>query len=65
MARDAADYCADSRSCYGSGDFARTRAVFTFAGIADTEAGASANQRAQRGAANSAPSQLALLRTSA
>jgi len=34
-------------------------------GLTDTEAGAGTNQRADSGAANSAPSQLALLRTSA
>jgi hypothetical protein len=65
MTRDAADYRADSRTCYCSCDLPRARAVIAAGGLADTEAGAGTNQRADGGAANSAPSQLALLRTSA
>jgi hypothetical protein len=65
MTRDSADYRADSRTCYCSRDLPRARAVIAASGLADTEARASADQRAQSGAVNRAPPQLALLRTSA
>ena len=65
MTRDAADHRADSRTCYRTCDLPRARAVIAARGLADTEAGAGADQRARGSAVNSAPSQLALLRTSA
>src|ERR1700735_4129649 len=65
MTRDSADYRADSRTCYGSRDLPRARSVIAASGFADTEARASADQRAQSGAVNRAPPQLALLRASA
>jgi hypothetical protein len=65
MTRDAADHRADSRTCYGACDLPRARTVIATGGLADTEAGTGTNQRADGGAANSAPSQLALLRASA
>jgi hypothetical protein len=65
VTRDAADYRTDSRTRHCSCDLPRARAVMAASGLADTEAGSRTNQRAHGGAANSAPSQLALLRTSA
>src|SRR5208282_5841242 len=65
MARDSAYYSADS--CAGNrtrGD-SRIEGTVAFCGLADTEASASANQRARGGAVNGAPTQLALLRASA
>jgi len=65
MTRYSADYRADSGTCYCTPYLPRARAVIAPAGLADTEAGAGSGQRAQAGAVNGAPSQLALLGASA
>ena len=65
MTGDAADYCADSCARYRTGYLPRARAVVAAGGLADTEAGARADQRAGGRTVNGAPTQLALLRASA
>jgi hypothetical protein len=62
MTGDTADYCADSCARYRAGNLPRARAS---GGLADTEAGARANQRTGGRTVNGAPTQLALLRASA
>ena len=65
MARDSADYRADSSTRNCAGDLPRARAVTASAGFANTESSARANQRAGSRTVYGAPSKLTLLSASA
>ncbi len=65
MTGDSADYSADDCAGYGARGDPRVIAAVTLGGLADSEARARANKRADTGAGNGAPTQLALLRASA